>query len=109
MAAEPLEAMRLDKWLWAAFLQNAGAGGGRDQPRPRARQRPAVKPAREVRPGTCCTSVRGCWNAVEVLKLSSMRGPAPIAQTLYVETESSRLKREAAAEARRLRPSPPPP
>jgi hypothetical protein len=38
---------------------------------------------------------------VEVLLLSDIRGPAPIAQTLYRETESSREKRLRLAQERR--------
>ncbi|MFO1227034.1 RNA-binding S4 domain-containing protein [Roseateles sp.] len=108
MAAEPLEAMRLDKWLWAArfYKTRALAVDEINLGRVRVNGQP-VKPAREVRPGDLLHIRQGMLEReVEVLKLSSMRGPAPIAQTLYVETESSRLKREAAAEARRLAPEP---
>ncbi len=38
---------------------------------------------------------------VEVLVLSEMRGPAAVAQTLYAETEASRLARQKVAEERR--------
>jgi ribosome-associated heat shock protein Hsp15 len=38
---------------------------------------------------------------VEVLLLSDLRGPAPVAQTLYRETEESREKRRREAEMRR--------
>lgn len=43
---------------------------------------------------------------VEVLALSEQRGPAPVAQALYLETVESRQNREAAAEQRRLSPEP---
>jgi ribosome-associated heat shock protein Hsp15 len=38
---------------------------------------------------------------VEVLGLSEMRGPAPVAHTLYRETEASKEARARAAEERR--------
>jgi ribosome-associated heat shock protein Hsp15 len=108
MAAEVLEAMRLDKWLWAArfYKTRALAVDEINLGRVRVNGQP-VKPARDVKPGDRLSIRQGVLEReVEVLKLSSTRGPAPIAQTLYVETESSRLKREAAAEARRLAPEP---
>jgi len=43
---------------------------------------------------------------VRVAGLSSVRGPAPVAQTLYEETPASVAARERAAEARRLAPEP---
>ena len=42
---------------------------------------------------------------VEVLGLSETRGPAPIAQTLYRETETSRELRRKMAEERRSMPT----
>jgi ribosome-associated heat shock protein Hsp15 len=41
---------------------------------------------------------------VEVLALSEMRGPAPVAQTLYRETEASRELRLKLAEQRKAMP-----
>jgi ribosome-associated heat shock protein Hsp15 len=43
---------------------------------------------------------------VEVLGLSEQRGPAPVAQALYRESEASRIAREAAREQRRLAGAP---
>jgi ribosome-associated heat shock protein Hsp15 len=41
---------------------------------------------------------------IEVLLLSDVRGPAPVAQTLYRETEASReLRAKVAAEKRAMR------
>ena len=39
---------------------------------------------------------------VEVLGLSSVRGPAPVAQQLYAETAQSQQDRQQAAQARRF-------
>jgi ribosome-associated heat shock protein Hsp15 len=41
-----------------------------------------------------------------VLGISDKRGPAPVAQALYSETEDSIAKRENDQEARRLFPEP---
>jgi ribosome-associated heat shock protein Hsp15 len=41
---------------------------------------------------------------VEVLFLSDMRGPAPLAQTLYRETEASKESRMKLAEERKAMP-----
>jgi len=41
---------------------------------------------------------------VEVLLLSEVRGPAPVAQTLYQETEASRALRQRLAEERKAMP-----
>ena len=93
--------MRIDKWLWAArffktrSLATKACELGRVQS---AGQR--VKPAREVRPGDKLhiTNDAGDFD-IEVLQLSEMRGPASVAQTLYLETEASReLRLKVAAE-----------
>jgi ribosome-associated heat shock protein Hsp15 len=41
---------------------------------------------------------------IEILALSEVRGPAPIAQTLYRETEASRALRVKLAEERKAMP-----
>ena len=98
------DAVRLDKWLWAArFFKTrslataavtAGevrVGGDR------------VKPARVVKPGDEVQVRRGD-DVVDIVvrELSGVRGPAPVAQRLYEETEESRRRRAVAAERRRL-------
>jgi ribosome-associated heat shock protein Hsp15 len=103
-----MDALRIDKWLWAARFYKTRSlaveeiSKGRvlvaDQP---------VKPAREVHPGDQITLRQGpVVRTVIVLGLSGQRGPAPVAQQLYQETEASRLAREAAAERRRLAAEP---
>jgi ribosome-associated heat shock protein Hsp15 len=96
--------LRVDVWLWAArffktrSLAKQAIEGGRveinDSP---------CKPAKTLRPGDRLRIGRGEERlAVDVLALSAQRGPAPVAQSLYQETEASRLAREAAREQRRL-------
>ncbi len=99
-----MEKLRIDKWLWAArfyktrSLAATEIGKGRilvnDQP---------AKPAREVSIGDLVSVRRDqTTTVVEVRALSAVRGPAPVARTLYEETEDSRLARESAQEQRRL-------
>jgi ribosome-associated heat shock protein Hsp15 len=64
-----------------------------------------AKPARDVRIGDMLrvTNDGGDFQ-VEVLLLSETRGPAPIAQTLYQETEASReLRLKVAAERKAMK------
>jgi len=96
--------VRLDKWLWAArffrtrSVATAAIGAGEVRV---ARER--VKPARDVKVGDELQIRRG-GDVVDVVvrELSSARGPAPVAQRLYDETEESRQRRARAAECRVL-------
>jgi ribosome-associated heat shock protein Hsp15 len=104
-----MTSVRVDKWLWAArfFKTRAQASRacdlGRIQCRIQSKYQP-VKPAREIRIGDMLriTNEGGDFE-VEVLELSEVRGPAPVAQTLYRETEESQeQRRKAAAERKAL-------
>jgi ribosome-associated heat shock protein Hsp15 len=66
-----------------------------------------VKPARAVKVNDKIAIDNGSdrWEVV-VLALSDVRGPAPVARTLYRETEDSVVHRERDKEARRLFPEP---
>jgi ribosome-associated heat shock protein Hsp15 len=100
--------MRLDKWLWAArfYKTRALAAEAVERGRVQVNGQPA-KPARELKPGDRLRLRQGAdERTVDVLALSAVRGPAPVAQTLYAETEDSRVRRQAAAEARRLAAEP---
>jgi ribosome-associated heat shock protein Hsp15 len=98
--------VRMDKWLWAArfFKTRSLAERACELGRIDSNGQPA-KPAREVRVGDFLKvrNVGGDFQ-VEVLGLSDMRGPAPVAQTLYRETEASRQLRLKAAEERKAMP-----
>ena len=104
MAAEPLASIRIDKWLWAArfFKTRSLAQEAVELGRVRlAGQR--LKPSRDVKPGDRLTVERGEERfEIFVEKISVVRGPAPVAQTLYRETEESREKRERASEMRKI-------
>ena len=85
-----------------ALLQNPRHGLASLRPgRILANSQPA-KPAREIRIGDRLqvTNDGGEFH-LDVLLLSDVRGPAPIAQTLYRETEASRQARQKAADERR--------
>ena len=98
--------VRMDKWLWAArfFKTRSLAAKACELGRIEANGQPA-KAAREVRTGDRLR-VRndGGEFQVDVLALSDMRGPAPVAQTLYRETEASRELRIKLAEERKAMP-----
>lgn len=99
-----METVRIDKWLWAArfFKTRSLAGKACDLGRIQSNNQPA-KPAREVRVGDQLQiKNEGGDFHVEVLRLSDMRGPASVAQTLYRETDASREMRVKAAEERKL-------
>src|SRR5208282_4187195 len=98
-----MTSVRIDKWLWAArfFKTRALASRACDLGRILANGQPA-KPAREIRIGDRLqvTNDGGDFH-VDVLLLSEVRGPAPVAQTLYRETDASRDARQKAADERR--------
>jgi ribosome-associated heat shock protein Hsp15 len=95
--------VRIDKWLWAArffktrSLAKSAIEGGKVQ---LAGQK--VKVSREVAPGDIL-HIRQGWDEreVTVIATSEQRRAAPIAQTLYQETEASVERRIRAAQARK--------
>ena len=101
-----MTSVRMDKWLWAARFYKTRALAARacDLGRVQFHGQPA-KPAREVRIGDMLRVANdGGDFQVEVLLLSEVRGPAPVAQTLYRETEPSReLRLKVAAERKAMR------
>ncbi|MCZ8251888.1 MAG: RNA-binding S4 domain-containing protein [Hylemonella sp.] len=103
-----MESLRIDKWLWAARFYKTRSLAVEEIGKGRVLvNEQAVKPARDVRPGDLVSVRQGAVLRVVVVKgLSGQRGPAPVAQQLYEETEASRLAREAAAEQRRLAAEP---
>jgi ribosome-associated heat shock protein Hsp15 len=98
------QAVRLDKWLWAArFFKTRGlaaeavAGGKVEINGARS------KPSRIVRAGDELAIRRGSFEWIVVVRdVSRLRGPAPRAQALYQETEESVRRREVAAAQMKL-------
>ena len=100
--------VRIDKWLWAArfFKTRSMASDAVDRGRVRIAGEP-VKPARAVKLDDKISIDNGSdrWEIV-VLGISDKRGAAPIARTLYSETDESIQRRENDSEAKRLFPEP---
>jgi len=98
-----MTSVRIDVWLWAArfFKTRALAKKACELGRIQSNNQP-TKPAREVHVGdTLRITNDGGDFTVEVLALSDIRGPAPVAQTLYRETDESRELRQKVAEERK--------
>jgi ribosome-associated heat shock protein Hsp15 len=91
----PHATVRLDLWLWAArfyktrsLAKQAIETGKVDVGGQRA------KPSRTVRVGDAMRIARGDETfEIEVAGLSDQRGPAKVAQALYVESEASKARR----------------
>ena len=98
--------VRIDKWLWAArfFKTRALAASACELGRVESNGQRA-KASREVRIGDLLQVKNdGGDYQVEVLVLSEVRGPAPVAQTLYRETDASRELRLKLAAERKVMP-----
>ena len=95
--------VRIDKWLWAArfFKTRALASKACELGRVLLKGQP-LKPAREVKVGDQLrvTNDGGDFE-IEVLGLSDVRGPAPVAQALYRESDESKEARAKAAAERK--------
>ena len=103
-----MQSTRIDKWLWAArfFKTRSMATDEVNLGRVQWEGRD-VKPAKDVKVGDTLTIWQGkVKRTVEILQISEQRGPAPVAQKLYAETEDSIRERLAAAEQQRLSPEP---
>ncbi|HSQ71153.1 MAG TPA: RNA-binding S4 domain-containing protein [Rubrivivax sp.] len=96
--------VRLDKWLWAARFFKTRALATEEVGRGRVSVNgQAAKASRELKVGDRIVLRQGAVErTVDLLALSNVRGPAPVAQALYAETPQSIAARLAAAEARRL-------
>jgi ribosome-associated heat shock protein Hsp15 len=103
-SAQPLQKVRLDKWLWAArlfktrSLAKQAIEGGKincdDQ---------KVKPGKEISAGTVLAVRQGWDERILLVKaLSEQRRSAPEAQLLYEETQESVQRREQLAEQRKF-------
>jgi ribosome-associated heat shock protein Hsp15 len=102
-----MEAVRLDKWLWAArffktrSLATEAVNGGKVELNA---LRP--KPSKDVKVGDLVRVRIGPFvHAVTVRALSERRGPAAAAALLFEESEESVQARERLREQHRLAPS----
>lgn len=96
--------VRVDKWLWAARFFKTRSLAQTQIERGRVKiNDDAIKPARGVKVGdTIKIDTADFVKTVLVLGLSETRGPAPVAQQLYSETQESVTQREQAAERRKF-------
>ena len=97
-------AVRIDKWLWASrFFKTRSAAQQAIEGGKVRLNGERTKPAKEIKAGDRVSIHIGLhdWH-VTVLKLSSQRGPAPVARLLYEEDEASRIAREAAIAKRKV-------
>ena len=104
----PPDRMRLDKWLWAArfFKTRSLATQAIDHGRVKLNGE-RVKPAREVKPGDrLALRIGEAEWTLTVQALAMQRGPAPVAQALYVEDPASLARRQQQASDRKLAASP---
>lgn len=96
--------VRLDLWLWAArfFKTRALAKKAIELGQVRIDGQ-TLKPSRTVRPGVVLAVERaGERYEVEARGVADQRGPASVAQQLYVESEASMAARLAEREKRRF-------
>ena len=103
---EPLEKIRLDKWLWTARffktrqLASEAISGGKVHLNGQR-----TKPGKEIKMGSQLRIHKGAleWN-IEVTGISKQRRPASEAKNLYTEREESIQKRELlSAQLREMR------
>ncbi len=98
-----MDKLRIDKWLWAARFYKTRTLATEEIVKGRVEiNGQEAKPAREVKVGdTVAVRRESVTRTVVVKGLSSVRGPAPVAQQLYEETADSLRERERATEQRR--------
>ena len=86
-----MDKLRIDKWLWAARFYKTRSLAVEELDKGRVRVNDIeAKPSREVKAGDTVALRQGpVIRTLVVLGISSQRGPAPVAQQLYAETEES--------------------
>ncbi len=106
---ETSDKLRIDKWLWAArfFKTRSLAATAVDNGKVLVNE-VRVKPAKTIVPGDKLDIRTGQIRfEVEVRALSGKRGPAPVAQTLYRESDQSIERRAVLAELLKVQPPSP--
>ena len=98
-----MNGVRIDKWLWAARFFKTRVLASKACELGRVQSNGVVaKAAREVRVGDRLQVRNEAADfVIEVMKLSEARGPAAVAQELYLETEESKQARVKAADERK--------
>ncbi len=99
-----MDNVRIDKWLWAArfFKTRSLATDAVDTGKVKL-DGERIKPARALKVDDKLSIDNGAdtWEVL-VMAISDVRGPAPVARTLYQETADSLARREHDQEARKL-------
>lgn len=101
---EPMTAIRIDLWLWAArFYKTRALAKHAIETGKVEIEGQSVKASRLVKIHDQLFITRNNeLFIIKVLALSDKRGSASVAQTLYEESEASKLKREAERERRKM-------
>ncbi|TFZ08708.1 RNA-binding S4 domain-containing protein [Ramlibacter humi] len=99
-----MDKLRIDKWLWSARFYKTRTLAAEEIGKGRvAINGQEAKAACEVKVGDTVSVRREAVTRTVVVKgLSSVRGPAPVAQQLYEETAESLKARDEAAQQRRF-------
>ncbi len=104
MKSNSNSSVRIDKWLWAArFFKTRSLATKAVELGRVLQNEQRVKPAHTLKLQDVLEIHHGEQvSTVIVQGLSEVRGPAPVAQQLYQETEASKQQRANRAENRRL-------
>ncbi len=99
-----MQALRIDKWLWAARFFKTRSLASEEIGKNRVQiNGQDAKASREVKAGDTVRIRQAQVERTVVVKgISAARGPAPVAQLLYEETPESIQARSVAAERNRL-------
>ncbi|MDW5597149.1 RNA-binding S4 domain-containing protein [Conexibacter stalactiti] len=100
---DPIESMRVDRWLWVSRLVKTRALGAEAVKAGRVKVNgQPCKPAKEIRAGDSLELRNGELRiSVVVRGIVRMRGSARVAAVLYDETDESRELRERLSAERR--------
>ena len=101
---EPVNSTRIDLWLWAArFYKTRALAKHAIETGKVEIEGQTVKPSRLVKLQDQLQITRSNeLFEITVSRISEKRGSASIAQTLYIESDVSRVKREAERERRKM-------
>lgn len=105
---EPANALRIDKWLWAArFFKTRSLAAAAVEGNKVRLNGGNTKSSREVKAGDTVDIMTGelRWTVI-VRGINAQRRPAPEARLLYDETEESLARRTRDLEMRKLAPTP---